>query len=260
MTLRDKVALVTGGSRGIGRAMCLGFAAQGAKVVVASRTEVDTPTGSEFATYAAGTIHDTARMIQAQGGSAVGIKCDVTQADDIRNLVDVTLARFGRIDILVNNAGVDCESPVVDMDIDLLDRCLAVNVRAPLLLCKFALPGMVAQGSGSIFCISSGAARGYRPRRVGYSMSKAALERMFLSLAEEVRPAHIAVNVLSPGRVDTWMNRRGDWPGTAHIPMAQPEAIIPAAVWLAQQTATSFTGQVVERAEFGVTWGPLGDL
>jgi len=63
---------------------------------------------------------------------------------------------------------------------------------------------------------------------------------------------------LNPGRVDTWMNRRGDWPGTAHIPMAQPEAIIPAAVWLAQQTATSFTGQVVELADFGVTWGPTG--
>ena len=256
MTLRDKVALVTGGSRGIGRAICLGFAGQGAKVVVASRTEVDTSSGAEFTRYAAGTIHDTARMIEAQGGSAIAVKCDVTQADDIRHLVDVTLARFGRIDILVNNAGVDCESPVVDMDIDLLDRCLAVNVRAPLLLCKFALPGMVARRSGSIFCITSGAARGYRPGRVGYSMSKAALERMFLSLAEEVRSAQIAVNVLSPGRVDTWMNRRGDWPGTAHIPMAQPEAIIPAAVWLAQQTAASFTGQVVERADFGVTWGP----
>lgn len=256
MTLRDKVAIVTGGSRGIGRAICLGFAREGAKVVVASRTEVDTSTGTEFSRYAAGTIYDTAKTIQSQGGNAIGIKCDLRLADDIRHLVDATLARFGRIDVLVNNAGIDCESNVVDMDIDLLDRCLAVNVRAPLLLCKFALPGMLAQRSGSIFCITSGAARGYRPGRVGYSMSKAALERMFLSLAEELRPARIAVNVLGPGRVDTWMNRRGDWPGTAHIPMAQPEAIIPAAVWLAQQTATSFTGQVVERADFGGTWGP----
>src|SRR5437773_4807721 len=104
MTLRDKVAMVTGGSRGIGRAICLGFAEQGAKVVVASRTEADTSAGTEFAPHAAGTIHDTAQMIQAQGGSAVGLKCDVTQVADIRHLVDTTLARFGRIDILVNNA------------------------------------------------------------------------------------------------------------------------------------------------------------
>ena len=128
----------------------------------------------------------------------------MTQVEDIRHLVEDTLARFGRIDIVVSNAGIDCEAPVVDLDIDLLDRCLAVNVRAPLLLCKFALPSMLDQRSGSIFCITSGAARAYRPGRVGYSMSKAALERMFLSLAEEVRPHNIAVNVLSPGRVDTF--------------------------------------------------------
>jgi NAD(P)-dependent dehydrogenase (short-subunit alcohol dehydrogenase family) len=256
MTLHNKVALVTGGSRGIGRAICLGLAAEGAKVVVASRTEVDASAGIEFARYASGTIHVTARMIHERGGTAVGIPCDVSRVEDIRRLVATTLERFGRLDVVVNNAGIDCEAPVVDLDIDLLDRCLAVNVRAPLVLCKFALPSMIAQQSGSILCITSGAARGYRPGRVGYSMSKAALDRLFLSLAEEVRPSNIAVNVLSPGRVDTWMNRRGDWPGTGHIPMVEPEAILPAAMWLAQQSATSFTGHLVERADFGVTWGP----
>src|ERR671931_2781902 len=110
MTLRGKVAIVTGGSRGIGRAICLGLAGQGAKVVVASRTEVDTSAGTEFAKYAAGTIHDTAQMIQEQGGTAIGIKCDVTQVEDIRQLVEAALAHFGRLDIVVNNARIACEA------------------------------------------------------------------------------------------------------------------------------------------------------
>ncbi len=256
MNLDGKVAIVTGGSRGIGRAICLGLGAQGAKVVVAARTQVDTSAGTQYEKYGSGTIDDTAERIHHRGGEALAVKCDVTSAEEIQRLVDTTLERFGRVDVLVTNAGIDCESPVADLDVDLLDRCLAVNVRAPLLLCKFALPAMVAQGTGgSIFCITSGSAKAYREGRIGYSMSKAALERMFLSLAEEVRPRNIAVNVLEPGRMDTWMNRRGDWPGTAHIPMVQPDEIIPSAVWLAGQTAATFTGQVVARADFGATWG-----
>ena len=257
MGLEGKIALVTGGSRGIGRAICRGLAQAGARVVVASRTEADTSAGTPFERYGSGSIHDTARSINEAGGEALAIRCDVAVAEDIRQLVERTVERFGRIDVLVSNAGIDCEAPVPELDIELLDRCLAVNVRAPLLLCKYALPVMIAQASGgSIFGVTSGAARGYRPGRVGYSMSKAALERMFVNLAEEVRPHNIAVNVLSPGRVDTWMNRNGDWPGTAHIPMVQPDVVVPAATWLAQQQADTFSGQVVERAEFGVTWGP----
>ena len=260
MDLKGKVAIVTGGSRGIGRAICLGLGAHGASVVVTARTERDTSAGTQFENYGSGTIGDTARRIEESGGTALPIRCDVTDADDIRRLVETTLEHFGRIDVLVSNAGIDCESPVVDLEVEDLDRCLAVNVRAPLLLCKFTLPFMLSKDSGgSIFCITSGSARTYRLGRVGYSMSKAALERSFLSLAEEVRAHNIAVNVLSPGRVDTWMNRRGDWPGTEHIPMVQADEIMPAAVWLAGQTAESFAGQVVERANFGTTWGPCNE-
>ncbi|PKB81078.1 MAG: hypothetical protein BZY88_07125 [SAR202 cluster bacterium Io17-Chloro-G9] len=255
--LTGKVAIVTGGSRGIGRAICTGLAQCGAKVVVASRTETDNSANTEFAKFASGTIGDTVRLIEHQGGVGIAAPCDVSKSLDVQRLVDATLEAFGRIDVVVSNAGIDCESPVAELDIDLLDRCLAVNVRAPIILCKYALPSMISQGAGgSIFCITSGSAQTYRQGRVGYSMSKAALERAFMSLAQEVKPHNIAVNALSPGRVDTWMNRNGDWPGTGHIPMEQPESIIPAAVWLAAQTASTFTGQRVERAEFGGTWGP----
>lgn len=255
MDLTGKVAIVTGGSRGIGRAVSRGLALAGARVVVASRTEEEVEPGAEFERYAAGNIHDTARGIAEEGGKALAVRCDVTDSTDLQNLVRTTVSHFGGIDILFSNAGIDCESTVVNMDPELLDRALAVNVRAPLLLCKFALPIMLGKGSGSIIGVTSGSARGYREGRVAYSMSKAALERMFLSLAEELRDHNIAVNLLSPGRVDTWMNRRGDWPGTAHIPMVQPQDVTGAAVWLAGQTAGTFTGQVVERADYGKTWG-----
>ncbi len=255
--LRGKVAIVTGGSRGIGRSVCMAFAAAGAQVVVASRTIHEPPPDSPFLKYGSGTINDTAKQIAEAGGEALAIPCDVTRSEDLRHLADRTVKHFGRIDIVVSNAGVDCESPVVDLEEDLLDRCLTVNVRGPILLCKYVLPAMIEQKSGgSIFCISSGASLGYREGRVRYSMSKAALDRAFLSIDEEVREHDVAVNVLSPGRVDTWMNRHGDWPGTAHIPMEQPDSINDAAVWLAAQKAFTFSGHRVERSEFGANWGP----
>lgn len=260
MRLDGKVAIVTGGSRGIGRAICLGLGDAGASVVVTSRTEEDRSAGTQYEKYGSGDIRSTAGQITDGGGTAIPVRCDMAQVKDIQDLVAATLDHFGRIDILVCNAGMDCESPVVDLDVDLLDQCLAVNVRGPLLLCKYALPSMIARGDGgSIYCVTSGSARAYREGRVGYSMSKAALERMFFSLAEEVRSYNIAVNVFEPGRVDTWMNRRGDWPGTAHIPMVQPDALSEPGVWLAGQTAETLTGELVSRAEFGVTWGPRKD-
>ena len=260
MRLDGKVAIVTGGSRGIGRAISLGLGYAGASVVVASRTEEDRSAGTQYEKYGSGDIRNTAAQIVERGGTAIPVRCDVAQVKDIQDLVAATLDHFGRIDIIVCNAGMDCESPVVDLDVDLLDQCLAVNVRGPLLLCKYALPSMIARGDGgSIYCVTSGSARAYREGRVGYSMSKAALERMFFSLAEEVRPYNIAVNVFEPGRVDTWMNRRGDWPGTAHIPMVQPDALTEPGVWLAGQTAETLTGELVSRVEFGMSWGPRKD-
>lgn len=257
MNLAGKVAIVTGGSRGIGRQICLALAADGAQVVVASRTVADVSAQSEYPRYAAGDINETARAIAQAGGEALPVPCDVTSAPELQRLVAETLGHFGRIDVVVSNAGIDCESPVTELDVELLDRAIATNIRGPILLCKYALPAMMAQKSGgSIFCVTSGASQGYRPGRVGYSMTKAALDRAYASLAEEVRPHNIAVNILSPGKVDTWMNRRGHWPGTESIPMDPPESIRQAAVWLAGVTAADFTGHRVERAEFGATWGP----
>ena len=257
MSLSGKVAIVTGGSRGIGRQICLAYGEAGAQVVVASRTTSDVSVQSQWPKYASGDIRETARTIAAFGGEALPVRCDVTSADDLQMLVSETLKHFGRIDVVVSNAGIDCESPITEMDVDLLDRAISTNIRAPVLLCKYVLPAMIEQkNGGSIFCITSGASQGYRPGRIGYSMTKAALDRAYTNLAEEVREHNIAVNVLSPGKVDTWMNRRGHWPGTEGIPMDQPETIREAALWLAEVKASDFTGHRIERGEFGVTWGP----
>ena len=102
MTLRGKVAVVTGGSRGIGRSMCLALAEAGAQVVVASRTEVDQSVGSEFPKYAAGTINETAQAIALAGGEALPLRCDVSVAEDIKAMVAKTLDHFGRIDIAIS--------------------------------------------------------------------------------------------------------------------------------------------------------------
>ena len=120
MRLDGKVAIVTGASRGIGRAISRGLAVHGARVVVASRTEVDTSHGLPHQKYASGTIFDTANAIEAAGGTALPVRCDVSQAADVEHLVQATLERFGRLDIVVANAGVDCESPVVELDLDVL--------------------------------------------------------------------------------------------------------------------------------------------
>ena len=148
MSLAGKVAIVTGGSRGIGRAISIALGGAGAQVVVAARTEVDRSQDSDFPEYAAGSINDTAQEIAIAGGEALPVRCDVTSSDDVQRLVAQTLDHFGRIDIVVSNAGVDCESPVADLDIDLLDRCMAVNIRGPVLLCKYALPHMFTQHCG----------------------------------------------------------------------------------------------------------------
>jgi NAD(P)-dependent dehydrogenase (short-subunit alcohol dehydrogenase family) len=249
-----KVAIVTGANRGLGRVVCFGLAAHGYAVVMAGPLGADSPLDPSFAGPAAGTSHDVAATISERGGTALGVGCDLARVDDIRNLVAAALDRFGRIDVLVNNAGVDCESRVVDLDVDLLDRCLAVNVRAPLLLGKFALPAMRARKAGSVIGIASGSSHGNRPGHVMESLSRAALERMFLNLAEEVRPHNIAVNLLVTGPVER-VTRDVGGRGTGHVPPLRTDTVVPVVNWLAAQTATRFTGHVVDRADFGVTWG-----
>ena len=245
--LDGKIAIVTGSSRGIGKAVAMCFAKEGAKVVVAARTEEE---GGRLP----GTIHKTVDEIQAAGGEAIAVRIDVTDERSVEAMVRRTIEEFNRIDVLVNNAGISIpRSNIVDVPLRRWDLILRVNVTGPFLCAKVVLPKMMEQRSGSIINISSGLASSRNPGGVPYAMTKAALDRFTFGLAEEVREYNIAVNALTPGTIKTegvvYMQTTDDWSG-----WRPPEVVGPPAIFLATQDAKSFTGRLVHTPEFRITW------
>ena len=247
MQMEGMVAIVTGASRGLGRAIAKAYAKEGARVVVTGRPH--SPTGLP------GTAEQTAHDIQRAGGEALAVPCDVTEEDQVKSMAQQVIDRYGKIDVLVNNAGIMIPSePFLDIGPDRWDELWAVNVRGPYLTCRYVIPIMMRQRRGSIVNIGSRAADVPRNGGTAYSSSKAALHMFSLCLAEELREYNIAVNVLSPGALKS--------EGSSVIPWAQhdwhervePEECGPSAVFLALQTAETLTGQVKLRAEFGKTW------
>lgn len=202
-TLRGKVALVTGASRGIGEAIAVRLAMEGSSVVVSART------AEAGESKLPGTLHDTIDRIRAMGGQAAFVKADLSSEADRERLVAEATAAFGPVDILVNNAAVTFFIPVETFPKKRFDLMMEVQVWAPFHLSQLVLPSMREKKAGWIVNISSPA--GIHPkqpynRRGGgtvYGMCKAALERFTTGLASEVYDDGIAVNVVSPGLVDT---------------------------------------------------------
>ena len=249
-SMSGSVAIVTGASRGLGRAIAEAYAREGARVVVSARRR--SPSGL------AGTVEEAVDAITGAGGEALAAYCDVTDERQVAEMVDRTLARYGRIDVLCNNAGVmSMGETIEDIEPDRWDEIMRINTRGPYLCCRAVLPTMVAQRRGSIINIGSRA--GSNPGTggsVAYSASKAALHMFTFCLAEEAREHNIAVNALSPGAMKSegsaaiaWT--RGDW-----HQRVEPAEVAPCAVFLALQDAQSFTGRLASRDEFGKTWGP----
>jgi NAD(P)-dependent dehydrogenase (short-subunit alcohol dehydrogenase family) len=251
--LDGQVAIVTGASRGIGRALAVGLADAGASVVCAARTEVESPGGLP------GTIHSTADAIRERGGHALAVRCDIGRADDIAALVDATVAEFGHLDALVNNAMAPTRASFTDSTAEQWDESMRVNVRSLFLTCKAVMGPMVERGGGSVINVSSGAADprltvGLPPGYLTYSVAKAAMERFSTAIAGELAPFNIAVNAMRPGAVKTEhatheLGDDYDWTG-----WGPPEAVVPAVVFLAAQRADGVTGQIVDSTQFGVTW------
>lgn len=200
--LKGQVAVVTGASRGIGEAIALRYAMEGARVVVSARTV------SADEHYLPGTITDTVERIRAAGGEAIAVKADLSLAEDRHNLIRTAEETYGGVDILVNNAAITYFIPVADFPEKRFRLMMDVQVWAPFELSQLVLPGMRERGRGWILNISSHAAihpdktLGGRGGTV-YGMCKAALERFTTGLAQELFAENIGVNVISPGLVAT---------------------------------------------------------
>jgi 3-oxoacyl-[acyl-carrier protein] reductase len=239
-SLAGKVAIVTGGGRGIGRAVALSFAREGAKVAVTARHR--------------GEIDAAAEAIRAAGGEAFGFPCDVADRAAVEAMVQQTVSAFGRLDILVNNAGDGGERTVVaESDPERFARVVQVNLLGPYYACRAAVPRMRQAGGGKIINTGSGVGHAARAGNASYAASKAALWSLTRSLAMEVWKDGIEVNEVIPGPVDTRLAeplfRPGGAPAAAGAESERvktPEECVPIFLFLASHppggpTAQSFS-------------------
>jgi citronellol/citronellal dehydrogenase len=237
--LSNKVAIVTGSSRGIGRAIAIGFAKEGAGVVIAARTETDSENMP-------GTIYKTAEEIQALGCKALPVKCNVADEESVNNMLRKALEQFGQIDILVNNAGIAYYAPVLETPVKRWELVIRVNLIGTLLCTKAVLPQMVERRQGSIINISSVSAtdRGPSITGVAYGVSKAGIERFTWGLATEVGKYNIAVNAVKPSGVVNTEGMRFMLKDVDKSQWVSSDMMVKAAIFLAAQDATGTTGVV----------------
>jgi len=188
--LAGKVAVVTGASRGIGRAIAIMLAGNGVNVALAARTEPD--------------LLSTREQITSGGGNAVAVSTDITREPDVKRLVKTTVDTFGRLDIVVNNAGMGVFRPIEQIGTEDWDRVMAVNARGPFMLCRESLPHLRQNGK-TTWIINVGSVvslKGYA-NQAAYTASKHALLGMTKALAQELYESDVRVHAICPGGVDT---------------------------------------------------------
>ena len=234
-----KVALVTGGTSGIGRAAAIAYAKEGAKVVVAGRRAAE---GEE-----------TVRLVRAQGGEALFVPTDVAQEAQVKNLIGRTLQQFGRLDFAFNNAGIEqTPTPLVEQTVETYDQVMDINVKGVWLCMKHEIPAILKTGGGSIVNTSSGLGVIGIPGVEIYAASKHAVIGLTKSAALEFGKQGIRINAVLPAVIETDMFQRfaGEKPEfrdqmTALHPIGRigkPEEIAEAAIWLSSSKSSFVTG------------------
>jgi len=223
MSLKDKVALITGGGRGIGKAVALAYARESAKVAICARS--------------ASEIEQTVGEIQGLGSECLGLVCDVSMEDSVTTLVRELESHFGRVDILVNNAGVMTRPvPLAEFEVRKWDYTLAVNLRGTFLVTRMILPLMIEQRGGSIVNVSSVIGRGAYANFAAYAVSKWGIEGLTQTLAVEVKSYNIRVNTVDPGYVATKL--------TGYVG-GRPDSVTGVFVFLASDDSRGITGRML---------------
>ena len=234
MRLKDKVAIITGAGRGIGKAIAIGFAEQGAHIVAAARTESE--------------VMLVAEKVRELGRESLGIACDVTNEEQVKNLVQETINKFKRIDVLINNAGIGSMRPVYATPLESFEKVLKVNLTGTFLCTKHIWKHMTESGGGSIINVSSlGGLVGY-PLLSAYCASKWGQIGFTKACAEEGKKDKIRVNAIAPGKADTAIRAKIKEDKTK---MLTPEDQVDACVFLASDESRYITGQVISLEWFG---------
>jgi NAD(P)-dependent dehydrogenase (short-subunit alcohol dehydrogenase family) len=247
MLLKNRVAIVTGGAKGIGRGIALKFAEEGCFVTIADIAEKE--------------AEATAAEIRKKGGGALAVKCDVTNINDVSAAVDATVKKYGKIDILVNNAGAIAKHiPIEDMTEEVWDKVMALNIKSHFLFCKFVVPYMKKARYGKIIGLSSIGAVQPPAHEINYNTAKGAVMSFTADLATALAPLGINVNCILPGPVKSnfYDSTIGALPPAEQekvferigkkTPLQRigtPEDIAGAALFLASELSSFVTGQAL---------------
>jgi citronellol/citronellal dehydrogenase len=235
--LKGRVALVTGASRGIGKALALRLAQEGASVVIAAKSEASTD-------RLPGSIHQTAEEVRALGAKALAVATDVRDEAAIGATVQRTIEEFGRLDILVNNAGAIWTRPILETPPKRFDLMMGINVRAAYVGCFYALPHMVKQRWGHIINMCPGLTMTPSPGKVGYMISKLGMARLAIGLAAEHQQDNVAANALWP-RTIIESQASINWNMADRSQWRTPEILCDACMAIFAQEPGSYTGKQV---------------